>query len=100
MGGADGETVEHMRRFGDQAGLGFQVIDDVLDVTQDLATLGKPPGSDAAAGKTTYVDLLGVDGAKRRAKECLGRALAEIAPLGESAEPLRAIATHLIERDR
>src|SRR5262249_30864067 len=71
MGGADHDTIERLRRFGEHAGLGFQIIDDVLDVTQDLATLGKPPGSDAAAGKTTYVDVLGIDGAKARAKACL-----------------------------
>jgi geranylgeranyl diphosphate synthase type II len=100
MGGADAATVERMRRFGEHAGLGFQIIDDVLDVTQDSATLGKPQGSDAAAGKSTYVDILGIDGAKARAKSCLDSALAELSPLGPQAEALAAIARHLIDRDR
>lgn len=100
MGGARRETVERLRRFGEHAGLGFQIIDDVLDVTQDLATLGKDPGSDRAKGKTTYVDALGIQGARSRAQECLAAALAEIAPLGQSAEALHAIATYLIDRDR
>ena len=64
---------------------GFQIIDDVLDVTQDLATLGKPPGSDAAAGKTTYVDLLGIEGAKKRAHGCLQDALQALSDFGRSA---------------
>jgi len=100
MGGADKDTVERMRRFGEHAGLGFQIIDDVLDVTQDSATLGKPQGSDAAAGKTTYVDVLGLDGAQARAKSCLDAALAELAPLGSAADALASIARHLIDRDR
>ena len=100
MGGARRETVERLRRFGEHAGLGFQIVDDVLDVTQDLATLGKDPGSDRDKGKTTYVDVLGIQGARARARDCLAAALAEIAPLGQSAEALHAIATYLIDRDR
>ncbi len=100
VGGATEASLAQLRRFAEAAGLGFQIIDDVLDVTQDLATLGKPPGSDAAAGKTTYVDLLGVDGATKRAKGCLDDALAALTDFGDRAEPLRAIARSLIERDR
>ncbi len=98
MGGGTTEAVERMRRFGEYAGLGFQIIDDVLDVTQDLQTLGKPPGSDAAAGKTTYVDVLGIDGAKNRAQDCLEKALWELATFGDAADPLKSIATQLIDR--
>ncbi|MCC6812366.1 MAG: polyprenyl synthetase family protein [Deltaproteobacteria bacterium] len=100
MGGANPDTVERLRRFAQHAGLGFQIIDDVLDVTQDSATLGKPQGSDAAAGKTTYVDVLGIDGAKARAADCLKKALAEIDALGANAQALSAIAKYLIDRDR
>jgi geranylgeranyl diphosphate synthase, type II len=98
MGGAESQALGRLRRFGAHAGLGFQVIDDVLDVTQDLQTLGKAPGSDIAAGKTTYVDLLGLEGAKRRARECLDQALAEIAPFGARAIALEHLAKQLIDR--
>lgn len=98
--GADDETLTALRAYADAAGLGFQIIDDVLDVTADLATLGKPPGSDQAAGKTTYVDILGIEGARSRAKACLAEALSAIAGLGAGAEALREIARYLIDRDR
>jgi geranylgeranyl diphosphate synthase type II len=100
VGGANEETLGALRQYADAAGLGFQIIDDVLDVTQDLATLGKPPGSDQAAGKTTYVDMLGVEGARARARGCLGDALAALQTLGAAADPLREIARYLIDRDR
>jgi geranylgeranyl diphosphate synthase type II len=100
MGGASDDQVAALRRFAEEAGLGFQIVDDVLDVTADLATLGKDPGSDKAKGKHTYVDVLGIDGAKRRAHDCLTQALTAISALGPAAEPLRAIATHLIARGK
>lgn len=99
-GGADSKTCEMLRSFGFSVGLAFQIMDDVLDVTADLQTLGKPPGSDAAAGKTTYVDLLGLSGAKERAHLELQRGLQSIATLGPAFDPVRLIAKQLVERDR
>ncbi|MGZ3405704.1 MAG: polyprenyl synthetase family protein, partial [Polyangia bacterium] len=62
MGGADQAAMERLTSYGRALGLAFQIVDDVLDITADLQTLGKDPGSDREAGKTTFVDLLGVDG--------------------------------------
>src|SRR5262249_28127364 len=68
MGGADEIAMARLTVYGRALGLAFQIIDDVLDVTADLQTLGKDPGSDRQAGKTTFVDLLGVGGARARAR--------------------------------
>jgi geranylgeranyl diphosphate synthase type II len=99
-GGAPSATVEALRQFAFDVGLAFQIIDDVLDVTQDLATLGKPPGSDQAAGKVTYVDILGLDVARERAHLELRKGLQAIALLPSSFDPVREIARRLVERDR
>ena len=71
-----------------------------IDGPSDLATLGKDPGSDKEAGKTTYADLLGVDGARRRAHEVMAEGIAALDPLGTAAEPLRALGRYTVERDR
>lgn len=98
IGGASAELLGRLDQFGQALGLAFQIIDDVLDVTADLATLGKDPGSDQAAGKTTYVDLLGVERARRHAAEVMAEGIAALAPLGAAAEPLRALARYTLER--
>ncbi|HNO67768.1 MAG TPA: polyprenyl synthetase family protein, partial [Pseudomonadota bacterium] len=69
LGGATDEQLGHIRTYAQALGLAFQIVDDVLDVTADLAQLGKDPGSDREAGKTTYVDLLGVEGAMAHARQ-------------------------------
>jgi geranylgeranyl diphosphate synthase type II len=98
IGGADEGTVDRLRRYAEALGLAFQIIDDVLDVTADLHTLGKDPGSDREAGKTTYVDLLGVAGARKHADEVMTTGIAELLPLGAAAEPLRALGRYTVER--
>ncbi|WP_444985463.1 farnesyl diphosphate synthase [Halomonas mongoliensis] len=80
-------------------GLAFQIHDDVLDVTGDAATLGKATGADAARDKPTYPTLMGLDGARRRSRELVEEALAALAPLGEGADALAALARYMIERD-
>jgi len=80
-------------------GLAFQIHDDVLDVTGDTATLGKASGADAARDKPTYPTLLGLAGARARAGELVEEAVAALAPLGEGAAPLKALARYMIERD-
>ncbi|SDL89463.1 farnesyl-diphosphate synthase [Modicisalibacter muralis] len=80
-------------------GLAFQIHDDVLDVTGDTFTLGKTSGADAAHDKPTYPALLGLDGARARARELLDEALAALAPLGEAGVPLAELAKYMIERD-
>jgi farnesyl diphosphate synthase len=85
-------------RFAASLGLAFQVVDDVLDVSADAATLGKTPGKDAAADKPTFVRLLGVEGARRYAKQLHEDALAALVPLGDAAAELRGLAAALVER--
>jgi geranylgeranyl pyrophosphate synthase len=79
-------------------GLAFQITDDILDVTGDTLTLGKPRGSDAARGKPTYVSILGLDEARRRAQEAHAGALAALCDLGDNGATLAAIADFAIHR--
>jgi geranylgeranyl pyrophosphate synthase len=72
---------EALARYGAALGLAFQVVDDVLDATGDTTTLGKTAGADAAAEKTTYIALLGVDGARSRAAELCCEAESALATL-------------------
>lgn len=80
-------------------GLAFQIHDDVLDVIGDTAILGKTSGADAVRDKPTYPSLLGLDGARDRAAGLVDEAVAALAPLGERARPLVALARYTIERD-
>lgn len=79
-------------------GLAFQITDDILDVAGDTATLGKPRGSDEARGKPTYVSILGLDEARRRAREDHAGALAALRDLGDNGAYLAAIADFAIRR--
>ncbi|HEY4374923.1 MAG TPA: farnesyl diphosphate synthase [Burkholderiales bacterium] len=81
-------------------GLAFQVVDDILDVTADRASLGKTPGKDAAAGKPTYVSMLGLDEAHAFARELGEAACAAVAPLGEGGIRLAQLADFIVFRDR
>jgi geranylgeranyl diphosphate synthase type II len=98
MGRGSAEQVEQLSVYGRALGLAFQIIDDVLDATADLATLGKDPGSDRAAGKTTFIDLLGPDGARTRAQQVMNDGLAALSDFGERAEALRALAHYTLAR--
>lgn len=91
-------TLGIMEEFGDNLGLAFQVIDDILDVTQSSEKLGKSAGKDAAAGKTTYPALLGLEASQKEAARLTEKALAALSPLGERAVTLRALANNLLSR--
>jgi farnesyl diphosphate synthase len=84
--------------YADAAGLAFQVVDDVLDVTGTDASLGKTVGKDAAHGKPTYVTLLGLDEAKRRAESLRLEAHAALAPFGARARRLVELADWIVLR--
>ncbi|CAM9921395.1 unnamed protein product [Chrysoparadoxa australica] len=99
LGGASPADVENMERFSESIGLAFQVADDILDCTQTTEQLGKTAGKDEAVSKTTYVKLMGMDGAKAEAKRLVEIARKSLEPYGEKADPLRAIADYIIERE-
>lgn len=82
-------------------GLAFQVVDDILDVTADSATLGKTAGKDAAADKPTYVSLMGLEKAQQLAAQLYAESLAALAASGlntTATAALRALATQVVER--
>ena len=94
----DAKQTEQLRQFAAQIGLAFQVHDDVLDITADTETLGKPQGADQARGKATYPSLIGLDSAEALAQQLRDEALAAISDFGDSANALRDLANHMIER--
>jgi geranylgeranyl diphosphate synthase type II len=98
LGGGSEETLAALTRYGEASGLAFQLTDDILDVVGDQEVLGKDVGSDEARGKATYVALLGLEGARLRARELRDLAVTALAPLGERAEPLRRIAHYIVDR--
>jgi farnesyl diphosphate synthase len=81
-------------------GLAFQIADDLLDVEGDAALAGKALGKDAAAGKETFVSLLGVDRAREQGRLLVEQAKAHLHGFGPEADLLRAIADYIVERDR
>jgi geranylgeranyl diphosphate synthase type II len=85
--------------FGNALGLAFQVIDDILDVTQTSEKLGKSAGKDLAAQKATYPSILGLDGARSEAHRLTNAAHEALRPFGAKAEHLRALADHLLQRE-
>ena len=97
--GASREAIAAVRSFGRNLGLAFQVMDDVLDATGSAEVLGKRP-SDADFAKSTYVLLLGVDGARDRARSLVARGLAVLDAAGLDAPRLRQLARFVIERKR
>ncbi len=80
-------------------GLAFQVQDDILDVTTDTHTLGKQQGADIARNKPTYVSLLGLDSARKKARELHEQAVAALEGFGANAHYLRELSAYIIERN-
>ena len=98
--GADTQQLAALDSFGRDIGLAFQVVDDILDVESDTATLGKTKGKDSEANKPTYVKLMGLKGARAEAQRLLQTALDALEGFGDSADRLRELARYIVERDR
>jgi geranylgeranyl diphosphate synthase type II len=91
--------VEALGTYGTKVGLAFQIADDLLNVTGDPSKTGKAVGTDAARGKATYPALFGVEASQKRAQQLIQEAIAALHVFGEQAEPLRAIAHFIVERE-
>jgi len=98
--GADNRAVAHLRAFGKSIGLAFQIVDDILDLTQTSEQLGKTAGKDTAAEKATYPSLFGVEQSERKADELVSKAFAELKGFGARAETLKELARFLVERKK
>ena len=96
--GATADDVTRLDIFGRKAGLAFQIADDVLDMTQDSALLGKTAGKDQATEKVTWPAVFGIDESKRHAAQLVDEAFEALAPYGERADGLKAVARYLVER--
>jgi geranylgeranyl diphosphate synthase type II len=96
--GATAEDVKRLTEFGRKAGLAFQIVDDVLDVTQDSAQLGKTAGKDLASDKATWPAVFGIEASRQHAETLIAEAFAELAPYGSTADGLKSVAQYLVER--
>ncbi len=96
--GATPDDVARLDRFGRKAGLAFQIVDDVLDMTVDSAQLGKTAGKDAATEKATWPAVYGVEQSLRDATQLVDEAFAALEPYGSRASGLKAVARYLVER--
>jgi geranylgeranyl diphosphate synthase type II len=94
------EQIERLDHYAKCIGLAFQIQDDILDVTGDTEVLGKRQGADIALDKPTYPALLGLDGARERARDLYNSAVQSLDSFDERADLLRDIAAYIVERDR
>jgi geranylgeranyl diphosphate synthase type II len=98
--GATSADIAHLRTYGESIGLAFQIVDDVLDLTQTSEQLGKTAGKDAAAEKATYPALFGIEESLHRADALVDRAWAELDQYGASGTTLKDLARYLVERKK
>ena len=97
--GADAASTAALRLFGERAGKAFQLADDILDVTQSTAALGKQAAKDAGRGKATLVSLIGVAESRKACDQLLGEAIAALEPFGGRAVWLEQAARYIVGRD-
>jgi farnesyl diphosphate synthase len=98
IGGAAGETLDRLGRYGEIVGLAFQLADDLLDVTSDVETMGKATAKDADRGKGTLVSLMGMEAARAELAALTAEAEAIAAGFGDAGESLAAAARFVAER--
>jgi farnesyl diphosphate synthase len=94
------EGRQHLRGYARDLGVAFQIVDDLLDAEGDEALAGKALRKDEAAGKQTFLSLLGPARAREQAQMLVAQAIAHLASCGEEADVLRALARYVVERDR
>jgi geranylgeranyl pyrophosphate synthase len=94
----DDARLELLKQFGAHIGLAFQVVDDILDVTETSETLGKPAGSDEALAKNTFPKLMGLEAAQMRANELLEESLALLEKAGLATDMLTELANRAVKR--
>jgi geranylgeranyl diphosphate synthase type II len=92
------DTITRLRTFGQNAGLAFQIVDDILDMTQSSAELGKTAGKDTASIKATWPAVFGIEQSRRDAEALIADAFAALAPFGPAADPLKSLAQYLTTR--
>ena len=97
--GGSGEDIARLRTFGENAGLAFQIVDDVLDVTQNSAALGKTAGKDTATEKATWPAVHGIEKSRQDAARFIDEAFTQLEPYGDRAATLKALALYLVQRD-
>ncbi|QIG53045.1 polyprenyl synthetase family protein [Altererythrobacter sp. BO-6] len=100
MGHVPPEGRHHLRAYARDIGLAFQIADDLLDVEGDAEKAGKALRKDESQGKQTFVTLMGVDKAREQARALVDQAIARLAPHGDDARMLAAVARYIVERDR
>ncbi len=97
--GADEAQIAALDTFGRKAGLAFQIVDDILDVTQDSAQLGKTAGKDLTSEKATWPAVFGLEQSQRDADRLIAEAFDALALFGTRADGLKALARYLVERE-
>jgi geranylgeranyl diphosphate synthase type II len=105
--GTDEDTIARLRTFGEKAGLAFQIVDDILDMTQSSEELGKTAGKDTATTKVTWPAVYGIDRSLKDAEQLIADAFAALdatgsgdfgGGFGPAADPLKSLAQYLVER--
>lgn len=99
LAGADEELIKSAEKYGKNLGLAFQIIDDILDITADEKTFGKPVGSDVKNGKVTYVSLYGIEKSRQKAKELTLDALNELEHFHGDISNLKKLTEELLVRN-
>lgn len=98
LGGAGERQLAAITRYGEAAGLAFQIADDILDIEGTTEEIGKDAGSDEARGKATYPAVMGLAAAKLEAQAMMDEAMRALEIFGAEADPLREIAQYIVQR--